>query len=125
MAQGTAIFNLTRQLGGSIGIAVLATKLQTATAVNRAILVEHIGAYDLDTRERLFAMTRGIMARGGVDSLTAARRAIAALDRTVQGQAVMLSFEGIFRLVGVVMLASLPLVLLLKRPAGGGPGGAH
>ncbi|MFL5576557.1 MAG: DHA2 family efflux MFS transporter permease subunit [Gemmatimonadaceae bacterium] len=124
LAQGTAIFNLTRQLGGSIGIAVLATRLTTTTAANRAALVEHIGAYDPETRERLFMMTRGFMARGA-DSLTAAHRAVAALDRQVQGQALMLSFEDIFRMVGVIMLASIPLVLLLRRPSGGAPGGAH
>jgi DHA2 family multidrug resistance protein len=124
LAQGAAIFNLTRQLGGSIGIAVLATRLTTSTAANRAAIVEHVGAYDWDTRERLSVLTRGFMARGA-DSLTAARRAVAALDHQVQGQALMLSFDGIFRVVGVVMLASLPLVLLLRRTSGGGPGGAH
>ena len=43
----------------------------------------------------------------------------------VQQQASMVSFVTIFRLLGVIFLLLLPLVLLMKRRAAGGPMAAH
>ena len=119
MPHGTALFNLMRQLGGSIGIAAVATKLTTDTARHRAALVEHVTAIDPLTRERLEGMTRAFRAVSP-DSMTAARRALGALDHQVQAQAQMLAYRDVFALLGVVVLVSLPLVLLLRRPAPGG-----
>ncbi len=122
MAEGTAIFNLTRQLGGSMGIAFLATRLTAATARNRAVLTEHVSLYDPATRERLAAMTHAFNG-AGFDPLSAARKAFGALAGQLQLQALTLSYEGTFRLVGIIMVCSIPLVLLLRRPSGDiGPG---
>ncbi|GAC1652443.1 MAG: DHA2 family efflux MFS transporter permease subunit [Gemmatimonadaceae bacterium] len=120
LAQGTAIFNLTRQLGGSAGIAILATLLTRQGAVHRATLVAGFGAYDPVTTQRLAAMTRAFIAKG-FDPLTAQRKGYAVLDRLVQGQSLALAFADVFRSVAVIMLLSIPLVFLLKRPSGQGP----
>jgi DHA2 family multidrug resistance protein len=120
MPHGTALFNLMRQLGGSIGIAAVATKLTTATARHRAALVEHVTAGDPLTRERLAVMTRALRTVS-TDSITASHRALAALDHQVEAQAQMLAYRDVFVLLGIVVLASLPLVLLLRRPPRGAP----
>ncbi|GAC1691392.1 MAG: MDR family MFS transporter [Gemmatimonadaceae bacterium] len=119
LAQGTAIFNLTRQLGGSAGIAVLATLLTREGAVHRAELVSSFGAYDPVTTARLGAITRGLIARGA-DPATAQLKGLALLDRIVQGQSLALAFADVFRGVAVIVLISIPLVFLLKRPQGRG-----
>ncbi len=119
MAHGTALFNLMRQLGGSIGIALVATQLTTGTARNRAAIVEHVSASNTLTVERLASMTHHFQATGS-DSLTASHRALAALDGQVERQAAMLAYRGAFRMLGLVVLCSLPLVLLLRRPEPGG-----
>lgn len=124
LGQGAAIFNLSRQLGGSMGIAALATMLTRYRNSYDAYLSEHIGRGDPEVLQRLSTLTQGFRA-AGADSTTAAARALTVLDRTVQGQATVLAFEQIFRLVGVVILLIIPLVFLLRKPKGGMPEGAH
>src|SRR5215216_1469415 len=53
LAQGTGMFNLTRQLGGSLGIAIMATMLGRFTAQSRALLAEHIVNGDPTTMARV------------------------------------------------------------------------
>jgi len=55
----------------------------------------------------------------GSDSLTASHRALAGLDRQVERQAQMMAYRDAFQLLGIVVLCSIPLVLLLKRPQPG------
>lgn len=116
MPHGTALFNLARQLGGSIGIALVATQLTTATARHRADLVEHLTAYDVTTQAQLAGMTARFRLVGP-DNFTASRRALALLDNRVNAQAQMLAYRDAFDFLGMVVVGSLPLVLLLRRPA--------
>jgi MFS transporter, DHA2 family, multidrug resistance protein len=118
LPHAAALFNLTRQLGGSIGIALVATKLITATAVHRAALVEHVTADDPVTRAQLAGMTAQLRLTSP-DDFTAARRALATLDRRVEGQAQMLAYRDAFAFLGIVVIGSLPLVLLLRTAAPG------
>jgi DHA2 family multidrug resistance protein len=120
MPHGAALFNLTRQLGGSVGIALVATQLTTSAARHRADLVEHLSSADPVTQTQLAGMTRYFRPTSP-DDLTAAGRALAALDRRVQAQAQMLAYRDAFGFLGIVVLGSLPLVLLLRRPAAAAP----
>jgi MFS transporter, DHA2 family, multidrug resistance protein len=62
----------------------------------------------------------------GADAVTATDRANAALFGLVQRHATMVAFVGIFQLMGVVFIAMVPLVLLMRRPkSGGGTVAAH
>jgi len=61
----------------------------------------------------------------GADAVTATERAYAALFGLVQRQATMVSFVGVFQLLGYVFIALVPLVLLMQRPKGGGHVAAH
>ena len=60
-------------------------------------------------------MTQAFIARGG-DPAMAQQQALAVLYGLTQRQASMLSFIQMFRLLGVVLLALIPLILLLHRP---------
>ncbi|HEY9646708.1 MAG TPA: DHA2 family efflux MFS transporter permease subunit [Chroococcidiopsis sp.] len=122
---GSGFYNLTRQLGGSIGIAILATLIDRRHAFHRAVLAENISLYDPTTRSRLDALT-GAMQAQGADATTAHQQALALLNQTLDLQASILSFEDVFRFVGVVFLCSLPLLLLLgKGSNAAGASGAH
>ncbi|HET7321001.1 MAG TPA: DHA2 family efflux MFS transporter permease subunit [Longimicrobiaceae bacterium] len=124
LGQGAAIFNLARQMGGSMGIAALATLLTRYGVQYQAYVTEHVIATDPSVARRVAAMTRGYLPVSP-DSATAAHRAIATIAMEIQGQASLLSFEQIFRLVGVIMVATIPLVFLLTRPKGGAGMNAH
>jgi DHA2 family multidrug resistance protein len=69
---------------------------------------------------------RAAFLAAGADAVTATERAYAALFGLVQRNATMVAFVGIFQLMGVIFIALVPLVLLMRRPkAGGGPMAAH
>lgn len=123
---GAALFNLARQLGGSIGIAIVATLLTTATARHRADLVEHVTMADEAARTQLAGMESHFRLTTA-DPVLAHNEALAALDRRVENQAQMLAYRDAFVLLGYVVLASLPLVLLMKSsgPATAAPADVH
>jgi DHA2 family multidrug resistance protein len=121
---GTGLFNLMRQLGGSVGIALSATLLQRFTAIHRADLAANVTPYAEATRERIAAITQALVARGDLPAV-AQTKAIGFLNGIVTREAMMLSFERLFLLFGAAFVLSLPLLLLMHRTKGlaGGGGG--
>jgi DHA2 family multidrug resistance protein len=125
MGNATSLFNLMRNLGGSIGIAATGTMLQRQQQAYVNVLGSNVDAYSPATQSAFAAAKAGFMA-AGADVTTASQRAYAALFGTVNQQASMVSFVLLFRLLGVIFLLLLPLILLMKRPRGGGRAvGAH
>jgi len=117
MGNATSIFNLMRNIGGSIGIAVMTTFLARRSQMHQNRLVERVSAGNLTT-ERMLAGLQGWFHIRGFDDYWASRKALAALYEMVQRHAAMLSFVEAFWVMGVMFLAMLPLLLLLrhKRP---------
>jgi DHA2 family multidrug resistance protein len=121
--QGTGLFNLMRQLGGSLGIAIMATLLSRTTGVQKALLTEHVMQYAPETQARLAMITRGLIARGA-DLATAQRQALAVIDRQIAGQASVLAFSQIYWWSGLVLVGALPLLLIWKHGRARGQPGA-
>jgi DHA2 family multidrug resistance protein len=117
MGNATSLFNLMRNIGGSIGIATTGTLLARHQQATASLMGAHVTAYDPATQAR-FAQIRGAFIAGGADPVTATNRAAAALFGVVQRQASMVSFVGIFQLLTILFFVLLPLVLLMKRPKG-------
>jgi DHA2 family multidrug resistance protein len=117
ISAGSGFYNLTRQLGGSIGIAILTTLLDRRETFHRNILLAKLTPYDSETNQRLNALAELFQSRG-FDAATAQQQAIASLSHLVDLQATILSYADIFRFVGVVFLCSLPLLLFLGKGAG-------
>jgi DHA2 family multidrug resistance protein len=124
MGNATSLFNLMRNLGGSVGIAVTGSLLARQTQAYINILGSNVDAYSSPTSRAFEAARAGFLA-AGADFTTATERAYAALFGTVQQQATMVSFVLLFRLLGGIFLLLLPLILLMKRPRGGAAAGAH
>jgi DHA2 family multidrug resistance protein len=117
MGNATSLFNLMRNIGGSMGIAAVTTTLSRRQQMHISRLGESITVFDPATQRMLAGMRNGIAAQG-VDAATATHRSIAALFGMVQQQAAMLSFNETFRLLSILFVVMLPLVLLMKRPRG-------
>ncbi len=125
MGNATSLFNLMRNIGGSVGIAATGTMLARNTQATTAILGANVTAYDHASQSMLMQMRAAFIASGS-DPVTAANRANAAVFGMVQRQATMVSFVGIFLQLGLLFIALVPLVLLMKRPRrGAGPVAAH
>jgi MFS transporter, DHA2 family, multidrug resistance protein len=125
MGNATSLFNLMRNIGGSIGIAMTGTLLSRHSQATTSMLGSHVTAYDTASRMTFNQMRNGFIATGS-DPVTATSRAYAAMFGMVQQQATMVSFVGIFQMLGILFLVLIPLVLLMKRPKrGGAPAAAH
>jgi DHA2 family multidrug resistance protein len=117
LGQGSGLYNFFRQLGGSLGIAAIATLLSHYTAQFRAILAEHISIGDPTTMGRLDMLTRALVARGA-DPWTARQRALELLDRQLMGQASVIAYSRIYVLSAVLILALIPLLVLVRHTRG-------
>ena len=113
IGQGTGLFNLMRQLGGSLGIAIMATSLARLTRVEKATLAEHAGAYDPLTLARVGGMTQAMVAHGTEIGM-AQQRALLALDRQIAAQASVLAFSRLYLISGLLLVAALPLLLIWR-----------
>ena len=113
MGNATSIFNLMRNIGGSIGIAVMTTFLSRRAQVHQNHLVENITPASGETYRMLMGLRANFYAHGA-DSVTATRKALAAIYGMVQQHAAMLAFVEAFWIMGVVFLLMLPFLPLLQ-----------
>jgi len=124
MGYATSLFSLMRNIGGSIGIAVTGTLLARHTQQTSVLYSANVTGIDATSQSLFYQLRAGFMA-GGADLATATQRSYAALAGMVRQQASIVSFVGLFQLLGIVFIAVVPLVLLMKRPrASAGPGAA-
>ena len=112
IGSGAGFYSLTRQLGSSIGIALITTMLARRQSLHRAVLVEKITAFRPPVLERLQTLAAGFTGHGG-DAWVGQRRALGVVDRIIDGQATLRAYEDLFFYAAVLFLCSLPLILLL------------
>src|SRR3989454_9306940 len=113
LVNATAVYSMSRNIGGSGGIAVITTLLAQRSQFHQATLTSHVTAWDPATRERLAQWASHFVTRGS-DSFTAERQAVAMLYRETVAQAQLLAYVDDFWLLAV-MFAAVPLILPLMR----------
>ncbi|HVZ24276.1 MAG TPA: DHA2 family efflux MFS transporter permease subunit [Vicinamibacterales bacterium] len=125
MGNATSLFNLMRNIGGSIGIATTGTMLARSQQRVTATLGTNVTVYDPQTRS-MFEQMRAAFMAAGADITTATERTYAALFGMVSRQSAMVAFVNLFQLLGIIFLLMIPLIFLMRRPGHGGPVvGAH
>lgn len=124
MGNATSIFNLMRNLGGSVGIAAVTTLVARHEQTNLNNLVGDVTSSRVRTQGLVQAFRSWFIYRGA-DAATSTRRAYDALFGMVQRQAAMLSFNQVFWLLGILFLLMMPLVFLMRRPTRRAPVAAH
>jgi len=126
MGNATSLFNLMRNMGASIGIASVTTMVARSSQRHFNVLAGHITPFD-SSAMAMFNAAKNNMIAAGADMATATQQAYAAIFGIVQQQAMMLSYLDVFFLLAGMFVAVLPLVLLMKKPKGGGgpPGVGH
>jgi MFS transporter, DHA2 family, multidrug resistance protein len=121
LANATAAYNVVRNIGGSVGVAVVTTILARRSQVHQATLIGHLHAWNPAMADRLQDWTDHFVSQGA-DSFTASRRAMVMIYREAQMQAQVLSYGDDFWLLLVCSLAVLALVPFMRRvraePAG-------
>jgi DHA2 family multidrug resistance protein len=125
MGNATSMFNLMRNVGGSIGIASSTTYLFRRQQFHTNLLGSHVTPYSPQAQAMLRAMEANMTAHGA-DPVTASHQSYAAMWGLVQRQAAMGSFVDTFRAMAVVFLLVIPMLFLMKRPTHrAGPGAMH
>ena len=110
----SGLYNLTRQLGGSFGIAIITTVLARRQAFHEGVLSEKVSLFTQATRERFEMLVAGFQSHTSSE-FTAQQQALLALKGTIQAQAGVLSYADVFRYVAAAFLLTLPLLILLGR----------
>ncbi len=113
MTAATGLYNVVRQVMGSVGIAMAATILGTSSVRYHAVLSENAGASGM-ARQMLNGLTASMVARGA-DLFTAQQRAMRLVQATIERQAAVLAYNHVFVLVSTLFVIGLPLVFLLRR----------
>ena len=119
VSAAAGFFNLTRQLGGSIGVALLTTLLARRIQMHRTVLVEKLVAGDYQVQNRLALFAGNFQMNGNASPEIAQQKALRVLDGVVSQQASILSFSDTFYATALLIVCSLPLVFLLGKPSKG------
>ncbi|MGC4075398.1 MAG: DHA2 family efflux MFS transporter permease subunit [Nibricoccus sp.] len=124
ISAASGLFNMMRNLGGSIGIALFSAFLTVREHFHSNRLGESISAYNPLTQERLAALTAKFTASGS-DAYTAGKQAVAALDALVRREANLQAFNDCFYLLGAVLLGTIIIAFLSRPVKAGAAAGAH
>ena len=121
--KGSSLTNLCRNWGGSFGIAFVTTMLQRRTQYHQSVLVSNLTSADETVRKFVNTSSHYLVTRGtsGPDAI---HQAYGLAANMMTQQAGMLAFMDCFHLLGLVVLAGLPLAFLIRRFEIGKAGGA-
>jgi MFS transporter, DHA2 family, multidrug resistance protein len=122
--QVSGIMNLSRNLGGDIGISFVTTLIARRSQTHQANLSMHTTAYNPAYQAKVQAMTRA-MEHAGSTSIDAAREATAAMYRQLVQQATELAYLDALWILGLAAALMMPIVWLTKRPGPMGAPAAH
>ncbi len=114
-ADAAGLYNMARNLGGSIGLALCGVFIDQRSALHSVTIREAVTANSLLGQARL--ASDGLAQ--GIDAVTARLRAIAQLSGLIEKQAQVMTYDDCFWLLGICLIAIIPVVLLLRAPKAG------
>jgi MFS transporter, DHA2 family, multidrug resistance protein len=114
----SGLFNMMRNLGGSVGIATLSTLLSRREQFHSSRIGEAVSLYDPETQQRLESLRQTFISRGS-DLVTAKQQAIATIDNLVRREANIMAYNDCFYFMGVALLiCGLALIFCQKVKPG-------
>ena len=116
MGNATGLFNMLRNIGGGVGISLVATMLTRMGQQHTNLLVANISQLSLPVLNLMQGL-KGVFAGSGPG--LADQQAYAALFGLVQREATMVALVRVFQYLGVLVLVLIPLIALTKRPPKG------
>jgi DHA2 family multidrug resistance protein len=113
--QASAMMNVARNLGGTLGISSVQTLLARREQLFQSRLVTTLNPLNPNYTVGLNQIIHGLTDRGQ-SAASASAAAVATLYQSMQRQAMMLSFINVFYILMVVVIVAIPLLLLLQKP---------
>ena len=109
------LFNMARNLGGSVGLALLGVYIDRRNAFHEAFIRESVSANSLLGQDHIAATSAGLVAQHG-DRGFAHLQALTQLAGEMRLQAAVITYSETFYVLGVMLLVCIPLVLFLGKP---------
>jgi DHA2 family multidrug resistance protein len=117
IGEGASFTGMTRQLGGSFGIALITTFMTREMATHRNNLITNITPENPLFQEKFHGMMARFMSSGMAPN-HARQAALQAMDMSIMGQASILTYMDVFLYIGLMFLICVPFVLLIKGNKG-------
>ena len=114
----SGIVNLSRNMGGDVGIAFVTTTIARRAQLHQTNLAAHASNYDPSFVAQMHALAAR-MQQVGATGVDASRRALAVAYRQLIGQAVTLAYLDVLKMLAYATAFMLPLLLLTRKPKGG------
>ncbi|WP_244817921.1 MDR family MFS transporter [Caballeronia sp. Lep1P3] len=109
------LYNMARNLGGSVGLAILGTVIDRRNDFHAAAIRESVSANSVIAQERIAGSAASFLAQGG-DMAHAKLQALGQLSMQIGQQAVVMTYSETFYVLAIALIACLPLAMLLKTP---------
>ena len=113
IGQGTGLNNMMRQLGGSFGVAILTTLIHLNSGKVRNVLLENINPYNPAYVQRRDGQIHNFVSKG-YNLLQAQQMSDRAMEGTIMKQTMLVTYDNMYLLIGVFVLASIPIIYLTK-----------
>lgn len=119
----SGMFNLLRNEGGSVGIALSTTILTQRAQFHQARLVENITPYSGTYQLGAQSLSTGIFARSGLDPVSSKHLATGVIGLEVSRQSFLMSFVDVFAFLALIFVIAIPFIAFCKSPGQRAPGG--
>jgi DHA2 family multidrug resistance protein len=123
-ADGSAIFNIARNIGGSVGIALISTIITRREQLHDFRIGESVTAYSLATQGRLQTIAANFTAKGFGPAM-AMKEAYASIKGTISKAAYVMATNDAFMILGICLSLGGMIVWICKKPDMKGPAPAH
>lgn len=115
MGNASALYNMLRTVGGSIGIALLIAFLSQGAQIHQHYLTAHIHPYNPEVWQRFAMMNSGAIS-GLAGNGMSGEPFLALIYGEIQRQALLMAFVDDFRLIAYIFFSLSPVVFLMRRP---------
>jgi DHA2 family multidrug resistance protein len=120
----SGLINLSRNIGGSVGISFVTTMLARRAQVHQSVLISHLSVYDGHFIGTVRSLTHHFIA-SGADVVMVTRQAYGVVGEMVARQSSLLAYIDNFWLLGMSALVLVPFVFIMKKAKPGGPVAVH
>lgn len=118
ITQGVGLTGLARQLGGSIGIALLATQISVHSHISQMHLINSSSSANMLFQQRV-ANTTGLLTLHGYNQAQAQAGAYHLVNQLFLKEAMMLAYNHTFMLLMLITIATAPVLFLMRKPKAG------
>jgi DHA2 family multidrug resistance protein len=113
MGNATGVYNLMRNIGGSVGIAVVTTLLARGAQIHQSTLAGHLSAENPAFQREFDAVRQGLAAGSG--PVRSTQQAYGLIYGQLVRQSTLLAYVDTFRFLAALALAAIPLILIFQR----------